>query len=524
MSAATTVSRLTGYARTMVQAATLGTGAVAGAYTLANALPTQIYELFMGGLLSSILVPLLVERHTRHGAEDARGFTNALLTLVVPLLAVVAVLGIVFAGPLVGLVTDWSAAGSLSPEEARQRTELAVLLFRVFALQVIFYGVGALATGVLNTHRRFFLPTFAPVVNNLAVMASFGGYALLAGRNPEAAIYTLAVGTTLGVALMSLLLVPPALRLGYRPRLRLGHPALRPAARLAAPVLVFVAATVAVQVAANLLASRFDGVDELYYAFVVFLLPYGVFVVSIATALAPELSERYANDDDLGYRAILSSGLRATAFVTVPALAGLAALTAPVVGLLYQRGAFGPEDTQLVAAVLAAYALGLPGYALQFVLVRAFYARQNSVVPALLNAGLPVLFVGFAYAFSVAFGLAGVALGFSAAYTALALALLAAMRRELGGLGGRRLAGSLAKTLVAGMVLYGVARLGVYLTGTGTTTLGRAVILAGVGGISLSAYLGAALLLRSEELRPVAALLRRRTVPAAGGPPDKETL
>src|SRR3712207_1687966 len=189
MSAATTLSRITGYARTVTQAAVLGTGVVANAYTLSNMLPTQIYELFMGGILSSIFVPLLVERLTRHGEEDARRLTSALLTLIVPLLTTVALLCIVFAGPLVDLATAWGQAEDFSRQEAREATTLAVLLFRAFALQILLYAIGALATGVLNSHRRFFLPTFAPVLNNLIVIASFGAYALLVGGSPTAAIY-----------------------------------------------------------------------------------------------------------------------------------------------------------------------------------------------------------------------------------------------------------------------------------------------------------------------------------------------
>ena len=515
MSVATSLSRITGYLRTMTQAATLGTGAVAGAYTLSNALPTQIYELFMGGLLSSILVPLLVERIARYGQEDARAFANALFTIILPFLVVLAILGIVFAEPLILLTTDWS--GGLSTEESGLRTTLAVLLFRVFAAQIIFYGIGALATAILNTHRRFFLPTFAPLLNNLMVILSFAGYALLAGRNPETAVYFLAAGTTLGVAVMSLILVPPALRLGYRPGFRLGNPALRRAARLAAPVLVLVAATVGVQIMANLFASRFDGVDELYYAYIIFLLPYGVFVVSIATALTPDLSEKFTNHDADGYRDTLSSGLRATAFVTVPALVGLSALAVPVVGLLYQRGEFSPDDTRLVAAILTAFAIGLPGYAIQFVLVRAFYARQSSVTPAALNIGLLVVFVGTAYILSDTLGLVGVALGFSLAYTLLAAALLAAMHREAQGIEGRQFAVSLAKMLAAGIVMYIAARFSLYLVGTGTSAPGRILVVTLVGSVSLASYLGASLLLRVEEVRSVGSLLKTRRIG-----PDKE--
>ncbi len=508
MSAATSLSRLTGYLRTMTQAATLGTGAVAGAYTLSNALPTQIYELFMGGLLSSILVPLLIERITRNGQEDAQRFIEALLTLVMPLLVILAVLGIVFARPIILLTTDWSTSSGLPAGEAGRRIELAVLLFRVFALQIVLYGAGALATGILNAHRRFFLPTFAPVLNNLAVILSFTAYALLENRNPEAAVYTLATGTTLGVAVMSLVLIPPALSLGYRPRLRAGHPALGSAVRLAAPVLVFVAGTVGVQVAANRFASSFDGVDELYYAFIIFLLPYGIFVVSIITALVPELSESYARHDAAGYRSALSFGLRTTLFVTVPAVALLTGLAGPLVGLLYQRGEFGPGDTRLVSSVLSAFAVGLPGYAVQLVLVRSFYARQNSLTPALLNIGLFIVFVVLTYLLSTAYGLAGIALGFSAAYTLLAFALLSTMHREITGIEGRRLATSAVKIIVAGAVMYTVARVGISFTGTGSSGLGRAVVLVGAGGASFASYIAAAFLLRTEEIRSAVSLFK----------------
>jgi putative peptidoglycan lipid II flippase len=511
MSAATTLSRITGYARTMTQAATLGTGAVANAYTLSNMLPTQIYELFMGGILSSIFIPLLVERLTRHGEEDARRLTNALLTLIVPLLSLVALLGIAFAEPLVQLVTAWEPSTDFSPSEAREATSLAVLLFRVFALQILFYGFGALATGVLNTHRCFFLPTFAPVLNNLIVIVSFGAYALLIGESPTAAIYALAFGTTLGVAVMSLVLVPPAWRLGYRPRPTLGHPALLAAARLAGPVLVLVAATVGVQVAVNLFGSSFGGVEKLYYAFVIFSLPYGVFVVAIATALLPELSERSARADVGSYRESLSFGLRTTAFVTVPASVGLVALAHPVVGLLYEHGNFTPEDTAEVATLLAAYSVGLLGYAASFVLVRSFYSRQNTKVPAALNVGLLAIYVALAYGLSRTMGLAGVALAFSVAYTVLALTLLMAMRTEIGRLDERQLLRSLARIVAAGAVMYAVARGGTILLGEGSETIERSIIVIVVGGLSLAAYLGAAYLLRAEELKSAVALLRSRT-------------
>jgi putative peptidoglycan lipid II flippase len=485
-------------------------GVVANAYAVSFLLPGLIYELFMGGILYSIFIPLLVDRMTKEGEEDARRLTDALFTLVLPLLVAVTLLGMVFAEPLVALTTNWTAARELSQEAARETTDLAVLFFRIFTLQILFYGISTIATGVLQAHRRFFLPTFAPVLNNLIVIASFGAYALLAGERPTAAVYALATGATFGVAVMALALIPTMWRLGFKPSPRIGHPALAPAARLAAPMLVLVAASVGVQAVAYLIGTSFNAAPQLYYAFTIFSLPYGVFVVAIATALMPELSERFSRGDAEGYRDTLSFGLRLVAFVSIPSTVGLVVLAEPVIALLYERGEFGPRATQEVAALLVAYSVGLLGYATYFLLVRAFYSRQNTLTPALLNVVLFALYVALAYGLSRAFEVIGVALALSGANAALALFGLAAMRRETKRLDGRRLLLSLAKIVAAGAAMYAVARGGTALLGVGSGTLERVLILVAVGGASLAAYLGVALLLKAEELKPAAALLRRR--------------
>jgi putative peptidoglycan lipid II flippase len=293
-----------------------------------------------------------------------------------------------------------------------------------------------------------------------------------------------------------------------------GHPALLAALRLAAPVLVFTAATVGVQMALNLFGSRFGGVEKLYYAFVVFQLPYGVFVVAIATALVPELSERFTRGDPDGFREHLSFGLRMTAFIAVPASVMLVVLAEPIVGLLYERGSFTRQDTAEVAALLAAFGVGLLGYAFSFVLARSFYSRQNARTPALLNAGLLALYVALAFTLSRTMELAGVALAFSIAYAVLALALLAAMRGEIKRLDGRLLLWSLVKIFAAGTAMYGVARGGLWLMGAGDGLVDSAVVLISVGGASLATYSGTSLVLKVEELGSAARLLRKRSASA----------
>jgi putative peptidoglycan lipid II flippase len=199
------------------------------------------------------------------------------------------------------------------------------------------------------------------------------------------------------------------------------------------------------------------------------------------------------------------------AFVVVPASVGMVTLSVPIVGLLYERGRFGPDDTLMVAAILRAYGVGLLGYAAYFMLVRAFYSRQNTRTPALLNVGLLVLYCALAYGLSrTMLGLEGVAYALSGAYAVLAVALLVAMRRESGSLDGRRLLRSLTKILAAGATMYAVASVGVGLTGTGTNALDRAAVLVVVGGAAVASYLAAAHLLRADELKNVDSLVRRR--------------
>ncbi|HZY66413.1 MAG TPA: lipid II flippase MurJ, partial [Rubrobacteraceae bacterium] len=138
ISAATVLSRATGFLRIMVFAAALGTGIVAQAYTVSSLLPSLIYELFLGGIFYSIFIPILVDRITHHGEEDAQDLTNALFTVAFPLLAVVSLAGIIFAEPIIRLATDWSSTQELSPQETQQVLDLAVLFFRIFVVQMLF--------------------------------------------------------------------------------------------------------------------------------------------------------------------------------------------------------------------------------------------------------------------------------------------------------------------------------------------------------------------------------------------------
>jgi putative peptidoglycan lipid II flippase len=517
ISVATVFSRATGYARWMAQAAVLANGLVADAFAASILLPSLVYELFLGGILYSIFIPVLVDRITTHGEEDARRLTNALFTMVLPLMVILSLVGIVFAEPFVRLVTNWQSADALSAASAERTLDLAVLFFRIFILQMFFYGISTIGTGVLQAHRHFFLPTFAPVLNNLIVIGSFVAYYFLQGNDQRLALYVLAFGVTVGVAVMALALIPTMLDLGYRPRPQFGHPALIPTARLAGPMVVLVAASVGFQLFGAYLATGFEALSELNYAFTIFSLPYGVFVVAIATALMPELSEKHSRGDADGYRETFSFGLRTMAFVVIPSAVGMISLSEPIVGLLYERLNFDAGATEAVSGLLVVYGVGLLGYSVYFFLVRAFYSRQNTKTPALLNVAIFGLYAILAYGLSRVWGVTGVVLALAIAYAVLAVLSLAATRREIGLIDGRRLLRSLLKIFAAGTAMYAVATTGTLLVGEGSKFADRLLILVTIGGASLAVYVGVAFVLRTEELESAFTLLRRRSTGKSAG-------
>jgi putative peptidoglycan lipid II flippase len=197
-------------------------------------------------------------------------------------------------------------------------------------------------------------------------------------------------------------------------------------------------------------------------------------------------------------------------FVVIPSAVGMISLSEPIVGLLYERGNFDAGDTEAVSRLLVVFAAGLLGYSVYFFLVRAFYSRQNTKTPALLNVVIFVLYAVLAYGLSRVLGVTGVVLALSIAYAVLAILGLAATHREMGLMDGRRLLRSLLKSLAAGAVMYVVARTGTLLVGVGSDFAERLLILVTIGGASLAIYIGVAYLLRTEELESAFALLRRR--------------
>lgn len=515
MSVGTALSRFSGFIRLTAAAWALGIAEtrLADSYNSANVTPNIIYELALGGILSSVFVPVFVEWLDKHGRERAWELARRMLSITVVVLGALAILGIIFAPAVINLYT----LGIDDPQRRAATQDMGTFFLRFFMPQIVFYGIGAVATGLLNSHRRFAAPMFAPILNNVVSIVTFVAFGLVAGASRSEATFgpttteklILAIGTTLGVVAMTVALWPSLRRTGFRFHWRgsWGDAGLRKVGSLAKWMVIYVAANQIGYLIIITLALREGqgGVTAYGYAFVLFQLPYAIFAVSIFTALLPALSSRWTASDTDGFRDMLSRGLRMTGFIVIPAACGYIAIATPIVRLVLEYGVAGEGSSALVADTLTYFSIGLFSFAGFQLMLRAFYSMQDTRTPALINIGALGVNVGVnLFAVLVLnMGVPGLALGHAAGYTFAVVVAGIAMSRRLGGLDGRRLAGSLARitlggaltAIVAVLVSTGIDRA---LPGESVASLALQVMLSVVAGLVV--FLGSAYLFRMEEL------------------------
>jgi putative peptidoglycan lipid II flippase len=508
----TALSRVTGLVRVGALTYALGATALSDAYNLANTTPLIVYELLLGGVLSATLVPLFVE-HRERGDDEA---TSAVVTVATAALVVLTAIAVAASPLLVHVYTV-----RLDERAADAQAAVMLPLLRLFLLQILFFGVTALATALLNSRRRFGPPAFAPVLNNLVVSAALLAVPTLAGHRPALGdvrgdaglLAVLGLGATGGVAAMAVVNVWAVRRAGvqlrWRPQLR--HPAVRAVAGLSGWTLGYVAANQACLFLVLALANERPGdVSAYQYAFVFFQLPHGLFAVSIMTTVAPDLAAFAARADWDGMRRRFSLGLRLLALVVLPAAAGYALLARPIVSALLERGALSGASAARTAEVLALFSLGLLGFSAYLYVLRGFYALKDTRTPFLLNVLENGVNMVLAVALVHRFQVQGLAVAYAGAYTIAAVVAWAVLRRRLGGLDGRRTATSLARIGAATGVM--AAAVWVVARSVGGDTGGPAVVRMAAGVVTGAAVYGAGLfVLRVDEVRSVADLVASRT-------------
>jgi putative peptidoglycan lipid II flippase len=384
VSLATVVSRVAGLLREAVFAALLGASAVSDAFVFAFRIPNLLRDFFAEGALSSAFVPAFADARAREGEARALTLARRVMGTLAVVSGAVAVLGIVFAPAVVAVV---------APDSPPDMRPLTTLLTRILWPFLPLVALAAVAMGVLNAHRRWFLPALAPALFN-AVSVVGGVALLLVGLPPEQAVIGWAVLAVLGGAAQFLVQVPVLRSVGWRGRptvdLAFRDPALRRIAARMGPVVIGLAGTNVMLVVTTALASRGEGwASSLSYAFRLVHLPIGLVGVAVGTVVLSAGAGRAAAGDDAGVASIAREGLRLNWFLALPAAVGLFVLARPLVSLLYERGAFDAHDAAMAADALRWYAPGIVFYAGVKAAAPLFLVRGDTRTPMLCSlAGL----------------------------------------------------------------------------------------------------------------------------------------
>ena len=494
----TGASRVTGLLRTMAIAYALGTLLVGDSYNLANTTPNVVYDLVLGGILAATLVPVVVDRFEHRDTKSV----DALATVVTLALLALTIVGTALAPLIIRLYTIGK-----NPEDAEQQISLAVPLLLMFMPQVFFYGLSTLWTAILNAKRSFAVPAFAPVLNNVMVIALFLALPQLLDTDEltvdsllddKPLLLLVGLGTTAGIAAMALVLWPAmrhaGIRLHWNPDWR--DPAVATVARLSAWTLGYVAANqIVFLVMITLVNGTGEGrVSAFTYAWQFFQLPYGLFTVSIMTTFTPELATHVTRNDLAAFRRRFSQGLRLGSLVIVPTALAYLVLARPAVTALLERGAFGDASTDVTTYALRWLAVGLPGFAMFLYSMRGFYAFKDTRTPFVLNLFECGLQIVLSFVLLPIFGFGGVIAAFSISYSVAALVSLVALQRRAGQLGDRSLWLGVGRHLVAALAM------AVELVSV-VVFIDNAVVALVVGAVTGGlVYLGVLVLLRSREL------------------------
>ncbi|MGW7431228.1 murein biosynthesis integral membrane protein MurJ [Streptomyces sp. NPDC054861] len=527
MAAGTLVSRLTGFVRSLVITGALGAALLGDTFTIAYTLPTMIYILTVGGGLNSVFVPQLV-RAMKNDEDGGEAYANRLLTLVMVALGAIVALA-VFAAPLLirlmsNTIADDAAANSVAVTFAR------------YCLPTIFFmGVHVVMGQILNARGKFGAMMWTPVLNNIVMIVTFGLFIWVYGTSaesqmgvqtiPEDGIRLLGIGTLLGLAVQALAMIPYLRETGFRFRPRFdwkGH-GLGKTVKLAKWTVLFVLANQAGVLVVTQLAtaageaSGKSGAGFLAYsnAQLIWGMPQAIITVSVMAALLPRIS-RAAHDDDPGaVRDDISQGLRNSAVAIVPVSFAFLALGVPMCTLLYASS--GVQAAQSMGFILMAFGLGLIPYSVQYVVLRGFYAYEdtrtpfyNTVIVAAVNAAASAACY---FVLPAQWAVVGMAASYGLAYAVGVGVAWRRLRNRLGGdLDGahvmrtyaRLCLASLPAAIVAGAVGFGLLKV------LGEDALGSLAALVVGGVVLLGVFFVAAKRMRIAELNSMVGMVRGR--------------
>jgi putative peptidoglycan lipid II flippase len=508
MAVGTLGSRLTGFLRTLVQNAALGAVGIPEAYNLSNTLPNVVYNLALGGILTSVIVPLIVAA-SRRDADRGESYDQRIFTLITAALLGITVVATLAAVPIVHLYRGSQITGHTE--------HLAVIFAFFFIPQIFFYGVSSLIGAILNSRGSFAAPMWTPIVNNFVVIGVLGLYIAMGGLSKNqntisgTEVAVLGLGTTLGIIVQTAALVPAMRRVGFRwhPRLDFRRDEIAEIGRMGGWMFGYVAATqVAFLVTTKVAGDTDNGITVYNYAWLLFQLPYAVVGISVITALLPRMSA-HATERRFGLvRQDFSVGVRLASAIVVPCSLVLAVLGPKLGEVFFAHGRTHVNQAHYMGVVFAVFCLGLLPYMIFQLQLRVFYSVHDSKTPALIGlATMTVNIVANLVALSVlpkSELVAGLGVGFGVSNFIGLLITWRILGRRLRGLDGYRIGRTLVRMHAATLP----AALVAILVGLVTTNAYVVVIIG--GGLATGMYLMFARLLRIEELTRVSRIMLSR--------------
>ncbi|MFD7689812.1 murein biosynthesis integral membrane protein MurJ [Streptomyces sp. NPDC059781] len=527
MAAGTMVSRLTGFVRSAMIVSALGLALLGESFQIAYQLPTMIYILTVGGGLNSVFVPQLV-RAMKEDEDGGEAYANRLLTLVMVALAALTALAWL-AAPL--LVRALSVPVATDPAA----NDVAVTFTRYFLPSIFFMGVHVVMGQILNVRGRFGAMMWTPVLNNIVIIVTLGTFIWVYGTAadskmevtniPPEGLRLLGVGVLLGLVVQALAMIPYLRETGFRIRLRFdwkGH-GLGKAAMLAKWTILFVLANQAGALVVTQLATASvkdtdiagTGFSAYSNAQLIWGLPQAIITVSLMAALLPRISRSAAEDDGGAIRDDISQGLRTTAVAIVPIAFGFVSLGIPMCTLMF--GSSGTEAATNMGYMLMAFGLGLIPYSVQYVVLRAFYAYEDTRTPfynTVIVAAGNAIASGICYVVLPArWAVVGMAASYGLAYVIGVGVAWRRLRKRLGGdLDGARVLRTYARLCIASVpaaLLSGAACYGVVQT-LGQGVLGSLAALLAGGAVLFGVFFVAARRMRIDEVNSLVGMVRGR--------------
>lgn len=500
----TFLSRIFGLGRDTLIAYLLGAKEAADAFYVAFRIPNLLRRLLAEGALTISFIPVFTE-YLKKDKKEAKRVADYTFTLLTLLLLVITIIGVVFAAFFVKMT-------AFGFTEDPEKYALTVQLTRITFPYIFLVSIGALAMGILNSLKHFSTPAASPILLNVGIILG----ALLLRNHVAQPSIALAIGVIVGGVMQILLQIPALAKLGFLPRISWNpkHPGVVKIVKLMIPSIygsaVYQLNLFAITFMASFLTT--GAVSYLWYADRVMEFPLGVFAISFATVILPQLSEHAADKNLTKFKAAFLDGLRMIYFINLPATVGLIVLAELIISVLFQHGHFSQESALLTARTLQCFAIGLPFVSGTRITSSAFYALQDSKTPV--RAANIAVFANIAMGAILLkpLGHEGLALGVAFGSLFNFILHIYDFRKKLGPLGLKKLAGTVLKVMVASLAMGACLYfLEPWLrTLLGPSVLGRLSALVLLMGIGASAYFVFATLLKIEETGHFLSILKRK--------------